>query len=489
MKIIALIFLLLIQYFSLYSQGFNQSASCHDNIACKPDWCDQRRSVIQIEKFKNNEYERSGTAFLIANEKADGTPYILTANHIFDENRDGTLSVEEINLIQTARFVFNYQFNSCNSSNVGSEPSRSDFIIGATYVSSVSTQEFGGTGTGGVDFMLIKLNSRIPANFNVFYSGFSISEDKPNNITMIHHPWGDVKKIAFENKKPTTGQDAVWGIKKWHEGGAEQGSSGAPWYNQDKLIVGIQTSTGTNVCTNKKQNSSAGRFYLAYDNISNNNNQLKYWLSPNKNENIGGYDACRTYIYIENANDLHTSANINVATNPSTFASRSYDGVYTSSGAIITGDNVTIQSGTSVSFYGQMVVMKPGFTSVMGSNFKANPTPCLYGCGNGKSTVETNNDEEIVEEVETFDDEIVINVDKSNEVFPNPFSTQLTIEVAENYVGGELSIYDVMGLLVTTIKLTKNQLTLDDFNQYASGLYTLVFSKNEYFETQKIVKQ
>lgn len=82
-----------------------------------------------------------------------------------------------------------------------------------------------------------------------------------------------------------------------------------------------------------------------------------------------------------------------------------------------------------------------------------------------------------------------VNLNYVNIAFPNPFSTQLTFEIAENYVGGELSIYDVMGSLITTINLTNNQLTLDDFDQYASGLYTLVFSKNEYFETQKVVKQ
>ncbi len=153
---------------------------------------------------------------------------------------------------------------------------------------------------------------------------------------------------------------------------------------------------------------------------------------------------------------------------------------------------VKIESGSQlVCQAGEEIRLLPGFHAEYGSFFTARINENIVCTA---FTKQTDDELEYLEEDTESENnfsaiENEVNLNYVNKAFPNPFSTQLTIEVAENYVGGELSIFDVMGSLITTIKLTKNQLTLDDFNLYASGLYTLVFSKNEYFETQKIVKQ
>ena len=42
-------------------------------------------------------------------------------------------------------------------------------------------------------------NNTVPANYNPFFAGWDNSGDIPSSTVCIHHPSGDIKKIAFDD--------------------------------------------------------------------------------------------------------------------------------------------------------------------------------------------------------------------------------------------------------------------------------------------------
>jgi hypothetical protein len=74
-------------------------------------------------------------------------------------------------------------------------------------------------------------------------------------------------------------------------------------------------------------------------------------------------------------------------------------------------------------------------------------------------------------------------------IFPNPTTSILNVEVSEEILGGELKIYDILGNQVWIEKINSNKFTIDNFANLSEGVYTILFSKDAYLETQKVVKQ
>jgi hypothetical protein len=475
-------------------------------VYCEPEWCNQRRSVGLVFKSNGQTYERSASGFLINNEKMDSRPYFLTANHIFDLNNDGLISQSELNLITSVKIVFNYQHTNCNTGAI-IEPQLNNYVIGASLVAQVDVS----SGSLG-DWILLELSDRVPSDFAVYFSGYYISDTRSESITMIHHPKGDIKKIASYNKKPQR-KIYTWNITKWSNGGVEGGSSGAPWFNENKQVVGIQSSSNTsNVCTNKKQNSSAGRIDIAYNANNTASRQLMRWLSPNSTNSfyisgISGWDPCRASYFFENANDLHTSDNVNglpilqppffipVFSEPSP-GTRSYDGIYTSSGQISTGLNVLIQPNTKVEFHGQSIVLNPGFIAENGSIFIANPQPCLGGCNNGKSLeedfevlVDYNYKKKSLKELDFDDDfdDILEEIALLN-IFPNPAQSSFTLTYQEENIQHiKIKIVDMRGSCVYEHNISNiaGSLTQQiDVAHLSSGIY-FVLVENEYNEIKR----
>ena len=249
---------------------FGASGACNFDVNCPEGsgWQDDKRSVAMM-LLANNSRVCSGA--LVNNTLEDGTPYFLTANHC---------KVRADNV-----FIFNYEVATCRS---GSEPSLTDAIMGCTLLSSSSSFY-------SSDFNLVRLSSAPPASYNVYYAGWSRLDEPANFSAGIHHPRGDVKKIALDfDKTVSTGYyidgDDHWGVEKWDKGTTEDASSGSPLFNEQHRIIG-QLHGGEASCFNDSVDFY-GKFSTSWEAGPDSSEQLKYWLDPGFSgiEVLDGYD-------------------------------------------------------------------------------------------------------------------------------------------------------------------------------------------------------
>src|SRR5690606_15376185 len=90
------------------------------------------------------------------------------------------------------------------------------------------------------DFALIELYGSLIGQPNIALSGWNRANTIPSSTTLIHHPAGDAKKISFDYDPPQ--QTTLNGRELWllqtDLGTVEGGSSGAPWFDQNRRIIG-----------------------------------------------------------------------------------------------------------------------------------------------------------------------------------------------------------------------------------------------------------
>ncbi len=257
---------------ALYTaKGLNDSGPCNYDTGCSElpgnpfgtpgEWNDQIASIAVMLSGGS----RICSAALVNNTANDGTPYVLSANHCGTSNGGGR------------SFLFSYESptNSCASNSNSTDGPTTNIMNGATLRASNS----------GSDVALWELNSDIPASYNVYYAGWDNSGTPPTEVTGIHHPRGDVKKMCREEDSPyydTAGGAAVWWIDEWEWGVTEPGSSGSPIFDQNKRIVG-QLYGGLAACSGTVNNGTYdyyGRFDVSWDNGGSASSRLEDWLDP-----------------------------------------------------------------------------------------------------------------------------------------------------------------------------------------------------------------
>ncbi|MDG1475716.1 MAG: T9SS type A sorting domain-containing protein, partial [Vicingaceae bacterium] len=235
-------------------KGFNDAGACNINAICDTtDWGNEIRSSVMYLTAGNS---RICSGALVNNTSQDGTPYVLTANHCPMNNNN--------------IFMFNYQSPTC-----------------ATNTDGPTTQTISGciprATNSPSDFRLVELSSVPPANYNVFYAGWSNINAPSTSSTGIHYPRLDVKKISHDTEPVvesgyySAGNDH-WEVIDWNSGTTEGGSSGSPLFDQNHRIIG-QLHGGNAACGNDAQDYY-GKFSYSWDTNPANNRQLKFWLDP-----------------------------------------------------------------------------------------------------------------------------------------------------------------------------------------------------------------
>ena len=139
------------------------------------------------------------------------------------------------------------------------------------------------------DFRLLELSSMPPANYDVYYAGWSRVTTGITQTVGIHHPQGDIKKISFDNGAPTfingnsvAGLGYVYGWEVyWDDGIVESSSSGSPLFDQNGRIIG-QLWGGIAQCRGSvsEGHSYYGALSESWSRSSSSASRLQDWLDP-----------------------------------------------------------------------------------------------------------------------------------------------------------------------------------------------------------------
>ena len=249
------------------------------------------------------------TGTLVNNTKNDGTPYLLTAYHCINTE----------NAANTTVFLFNYESPNCSSIDGDVSHSLSGSSIKASF--------------DKLDFALVRLGNTPPKEYRPYYAGWNRKNQAPSSSMSIHHPLGDIKKVAIDKDISVTATynttylaNGFWRILKWDNGVTENGSSGGPLFDQNKQLIG--TLTGGSATCAMPENDYFEKFALAWDYSVETNKQLKAWLDPiNLNVvSIKGYtpntgtNLCKPVTNFENSESYAAIQIVNATTKKGYFS-------------------------------------------------------------------------------------------------------------------------------------------------------------------------
>ena len=196
-----------------------ESGSCNVNVNC--DYLDQYREAANAVCRILIGGTELCTGSLLNNTERDGTPYVYTAHHCIVDDSDAAVSV----------FLFNYESPYCKS-------------IDGEILSSLSGSSLKAT-SSDLDFSLVEMSVAPPQSFQPYYLGWDRSSNVPDSTVSIHHPLGDIKKVAVDRNSPTRSSytsdyvtGSFWKIGEWDEGTTEAGSSGASLIDQRMRVRG-----------------------------------------------------------------------------------------------------------------------------------------------------------------------------------------------------------------------------------------------------------
>ncbi len=222
---------------------FGSSSPCNVNVLCAPGagYANERSAVALILAEGGK-----GSGFMINDVCGTRQPHFLTAYH-------NTVSRNPANW----QFIFHYWSPTCSPNQNGSF----SLLFNGASLSSSWIQ---------TDFALLYLNQTPSITSGISYLGWSRSTVAPTNSVGIHHPSGDVMKIAVENSAAVVGNvqgylNTGWRVQ-FDNGIVEPGSSGSPLLNQNKLVVGqlYSNTQPSTPCFSASGGSNYGKFDLSW---------------------------------------------------------------------------------------------------------------------------------------------------------------------------------------------------------------------------------
>ncbi len=255
------------------SKALNDSGACNQDVDC-PVGDDFDLIKNEVKKsvgliLVGSTGFCSGT--LINNTENDEQQLFLTANHCLGSS------------VSSWAFRFNWTSPepSCSSLLRSTDGDFNQTISGANLLASNPKS----------DFALLEITPEFPNNWDLIWAGWDRSGAVPDFTVGIHHPRGDIMKIARDNDSPSqssrsfNGFDAMknWLIENWELGVTEPGSSGSALFDPEGKIIG-QLAGGSAACDGTFNNGGFdfyGRFDVSWDAGDTPDTRLKDWLDPN----------------------------------------------------------------------------------------------------------------------------------------------------------------------------------------------------------------
>ncbi|MFO8001504.1 MAG: T9SS type A sorting domain-containing protein [Marinilabilia sp.] len=255
---------------------FGDSGSCHLDFSCFGDETALQNGKSVCRIIVNGTELCSGT--LMNNSKKDGIPYVLTAGHCLGSD----LSPESV------VFLFNYEVPACQSRVEGSS------------LQSISGSDLRAF-ADELDFALLEMSEYPPAYFRPYYAGWDLTSAPSAGLHSIHHPQGDVKKIATSEDAPEEAtfsatssfdnrfeSDSHWLVPEWSEGTTEGGSSGAGLFMDKGAFIG-HLSGGEATCSNPV-NDYFVRLNKIWDYLPEDTARLDVWLNPPDDDEVASVE-------------------------------------------------------------------------------------------------------------------------------------------------------------------------------------------------------
>lgn len=254
-----------------FNRGLGDSGSCNMNVNC-PDgvpYQNLRNSAVMLVSGSNG----FCSGALINNTANDGKPYVLTARHCGNSGFANWI------------FRFNWQAEACT--NPGASP---------TFQSLSGSVNRAGSLNNTFDMRLVEItggleSGTVPASYNPFFAGWDKSGNVPPSTICVHHPSGDIKKIAFDDDPAVAMQamgstvpNSTWRVIWDRNTTTEPGSSGSPLFDNMGRIIGQLWGGGAS-CTQLSSPDYYGRVSMSWNpEGSSNAQQLQHWLDPNNSE-------------------------------------------------------------------------------------------------------------------------------------------------------------------------------------------------------------